>query len=52
MKKIDGIVPVMLTPFTEQNDVDYPGLANLIDWYLETKSMRCLPCANPVKCNS
>lgn len=37
MKKIDGIVPVMLTPFTEQNDVDYPGLANLIDWYLENK---------------
>lgn len=37
MKKIDGIIPVMLTPFTEQNDVDYPGLANLIDWYLENK---------------
>ncbi|MBJ7222997.1 MULTISPECIES: dihydrodipicolinate synthase family protein [unclassified Brenneria] len=35
MKKIDGIVPVMLTPFTEQNAIDYPGLAKLIDWYLE-----------------
>ena len=34
MKKIEGIVPVMLTPFTDQNAVDYPGLANLIDWYL------------------
>ena len=35
MKTIDGIVPVMLTPFTEQNDVDYPGLAKLIDWYID-----------------
>ncbi|GKX53420.1 dihydrodipicolinate synthase family protein [Budvicia aquatica] len=34
MKKIDGIVPVMLTPFTEQNEIDYPGLARLVDWYL------------------
>ncbi|GAA3576904.1 dihydrodipicolinate synthase family protein [Gibbsiella greigii] len=34
MKSIDGIVPVMLTPFTEQNEIDYPGLARLIDWYL------------------
>lgn len=35
MKTIDGIVPVMLTPFTEQNGVDYPGLAKLIDWYID-----------------
>lgn len=35
MKKIDGVVPVMLTPFTEQNAIDYPSLAALIDWYLE-----------------
>ncbi|MCL2892377.1 dihydrodipicolinate synthase family protein [Brenneria tiliae] len=35
MKKIEGIVPVMLTPFTARNDIDYPGLAKLIDWYLE-----------------
>ncbi|RLM25168.1 dihydrodipicolinate synthase family protein [Brenneria alni] len=34
MKKINGIVPVMLTPFTQQNEIDYPGLATLIDWYL------------------
>lgn len=34
MKNIDGIVPVMLTPFTENNDIDYPGLEKLIDWYL------------------
>ncbi|KAA8996401.1 dihydrodipicolinate synthase family protein [Affinibrenneria salicis] len=34
MRKIDGIVPVMLTPFSEKNDIDYPGLAALIDWYL------------------
>ena len=34
-KSIEGIVPVMLTPFTENNQIDYPGLARLIDWYLE-----------------
>lgn len=34
MKKIEGIIPVMLTPFTDDNVVDYPGLGNLIDWYI------------------
>ena len=33
--KIDGIIPVMLTPFTEAGDIDYPGLERLIEWYLE-----------------
>lgn len=34
MKSIEGIVPVMLTPFTEENEIDYKGLGNLIDWRL------------------
>lgn len=34
MKVIEGIVPVMLTPFTPDNQIDYPGLAKLINWYL------------------
>ncbi|NDL64443.1 dihydrodipicolinate synthase family protein [Acerihabitans arboris] len=34
MKEISGIVPVMLTPFTAQNEIDYPGLGRLIEWYL------------------
>ncbi|MGQ5290854.1 dihydrodipicolinate synthase family protein [Pectobacterium actinidiae] len=34
MKEINGIIPVMLTPFTDGNDIDYPGLEKLIDWYL------------------
>ncbi|WP_038180027.1 dihydrodipicolinate synthase family protein [Vibrio rhizosphaerae] len=34
MKKIEGIVPVMLTPFTDQNEIDYKGLEKLIDWYI------------------
>src|SRR6266852_6132916 len=33
--KIEGIIPVMLTPFTEQGEIDYPGLASLIEWYLD-----------------
>ena len=31
---IDGVVPVMLTPFTSQNEIDVAGLNRLIDWYL------------------
>lgn len=34
MKTINGVVPVMLTPFTVDNQIDYPALATLIDWYL------------------
>ncbi|HFB2115981.1 dihydrodipicolinate synthase family protein [Escherichia coli] len=35
MKQINGIVPVMLTPFSMDDRIDYPALANLIDWYLD-----------------
>ena len=28
-------MPVMLTPFTAQNAIDYPGLERLIEWYLQ-----------------
>ncbi|HCL6626796.1 TPA: dihydrodipicolinate synthase family protein [Citrobacter amalonaticus] len=34
MKTIKGIVPVMLTPFTANDQIDYLALAKLIDWYL------------------
>jgi 4-hydroxy-tetrahydrodipicolinate synthase len=34
MNKIEGIIPVMLTPFTEDNHIDYDGLHNLVEWYL------------------
>ncbi len=27
----DGIWPVMLTPFTEDNQVDYPALKELVE---------------------
>lgn len=30
-----GSWPVMLTPFTEQNEVDYDALKELVDWYIE-----------------
>lgn len=35
MKTIEGIIPVMLTPFTDDNKIDYEGLGRLIDWYIE-----------------
>lgn len=30
----DGVWPTMITPLTEGNRVDYPGLEELIEWYL------------------
>jgi len=33
-KAIDGIIPVMITPFTEAGAIDYAGLERLIEWYL------------------
>src|ERR1700730_18488927 len=32
---IEGIVPVMLTPFDEAGAIDYAGLERLIEWYLQ-----------------
>ena len=29
------VYPVMLTPFTENNEVDYEALGKLVDWYIE-----------------
>ncbi|MEH6726757.1 MAG: dihydrodipicolinate synthase family protein [Hyphomicrobiales bacterium] len=31
---IDGVVPVMLTPFSSENEIDVAGLNRLIEWYL------------------
>lgn len=33
-KKIEGIVPVMITPFTKAGEIDYAGLERLIEWYI------------------
>lgn len=30
-----GSWPVMLTPFTDSNEVDYEALKELVDWYIE-----------------
>lgn len=34
-KTADGIVPVMLTPFTDDDRIDWDGLGRLIEWYIE-----------------
>ena len=36
--RIEGIIPVMLTPFTEAGAIDYAGLERLIEWYLANGS--------------
>lgn len=33
--KIDGVVPVMLTPFDSTGQIDFAGLGNLTEWYIE-----------------
>src|SRR4029453_17827876 len=38
MIKIEGIIPVMITPFTASGQIDYPGLARLVEWYIENGS--------------
>jgi len=36
MKLPEGFIPVMLTPFTANLQVDYPGLCRLTEFYLES----------------
>lgn len=31
----DGVYPTMVTPFTEENKVDYNGVLELLNWYSE-----------------
>jgi 4-hydroxy-tetrahydrodipicolinate synthase len=33
-----GIVPVMITPFTDNNGIDWDGYARLIEWYIDNGS--------------
>lgn len=33
-RKIEGIVPVMITPYLESGEIDYAGLERLIEWYI------------------
>lgn len=36
MKNINnGVYPTMITPFTEDNKIDYNGVKQLLDWYTE-----------------
>lgn len=37
-QRIEGIVPVMITPFTDGGEIDYAGLERLIEWYIEKGS--------------
>ncbi len=34
LQKIEGIVPVMLTVYTDKGRIDYKSIARLIEWYL------------------
>jgi len=32
--RIEGIIPVMITPYLESGEIDYAGLERLIEWYI------------------
>lgn len=34
-RKIEGIVPVMITPFTPDDRIDWQGYETLIEWYID-----------------
>ncbi len=33
-KKIEGVIPVMITPFLDSGEIDYAGLERLVEWYI------------------
>lgn len=35
MEMNGGVWPTMITPFTDDNRIDYDGLGKLVDWYVE-----------------
>lgn len=37
-RAVEGIVPVMLTPMDESGAIDWEGLENLVEWYVEHRS--------------
>lgn len=38
MKKFQGIIPVMITPFVETGEIDYDGVGKLVEWYIANGS--------------
>ena len=46
----DGVWPVMITPFTEDNKIDYDAVLRIIEWYDKNGVDGILQCASPVKC--
>ena len=49
---IHGIVPVMITPFHEDGNIDWGGLEHLTEWYIAHGARRCLRSASRQKCSS
>ena len=37
-ERIEGIIPVMITPFHDDGRIDFDGLARLVDWYIANGS--------------
>lgn len=45
----DGVYPTMVTPFTEDNKVDYNGVLELLNWYSEKGVDGILPSASQAR---
>ncbi|MEH7438067.1 dihydrodipicolinate synthase family protein [Neobacillus drentensis] len=37
MKISEGVWPTMVTPFTDNNEVDYEALGRLVEWYIQNR---------------
>jgi len=42
-RDVFGAIPVMMTPFTEAGEVDYPALAMLTEWFIASGSAGLFP---------
>ena len=47
-----GVWPVMITPFTEDNRIDYDAVLRIIEWYDKNGLTESSQYVSPVKCLS
>ena len=50
-KICDGTWVTMITPFTKENKIDYPGVAEIIEWYIQKGIDAFSLYASPARCS-
>jgi 4-hydroxy-tetrahydrodipicolinate synthase len=33
-RTLDGVIPIMITPFAPDGTIDYAGVERLVEWYI------------------